>query len=254
MLDLDMVKIAAHRVTPGMVLPEEEMTARNTYHGLVRIKEYQLPIEETDSQEVNNHLKLAAHQMQAVGCRKAITAFSKDAYQILDLAPLKWRSGEDGLPIFGVFHPGNPLTGWSCRAPNTAGKVVPVVKLPASLADCYRDIEQLVEERAKEAYRSAFQHQGSRVETVEVELQAKFSGLIPIKVKEEMARALRSKLFRNLYIIAEVLKWQWNKIVTSRKGDPLVVGDDAAGQIWLITSFDTTSLEELFGSEFATKA
>lgn len=74
-----------------------------------------------------------------------------------------------------------------------------------------------------------------------VQLSAEFGGAIPLKVKEKIAAA-REDFGDSIFVIAEVPDLKVNVQVTMPRGDPLVVG--AAGhRLFLITDFDTTSLE-----------
>jgi len=173
-------------------------------------------------------------------------------YKRLDLTPLQWRTRK-GLPLLaifsltnGVFSLGarteqrryeryalydNPIYSW-----RTITKKVYTPSFPRSVKVCFEDVFARLLELAKQKKKT-------------IMLSAEFSGVIPLEAKQKIAEA--RKKFKDVFILAEVKDWtmEERKATTVKpkpapivRGDPLVVGWDGKG-LWLITSFDTTSLE-----------
>ena len=257
---IDMVKIAASRVVPGDVDPEELANLVQRRHSMQHTQRRLLPMEELSSHGVVEVVRDLEQEVAKLERHRRIVEFSKGEYQIQLLEPLKWRRADTRLPVLGVFNIDLPNFGFVGTAGSgreqlqqfvefgSRASVRIVPPLPKPVIDCYRDIIEQVRERAQTRYTSTPRAQG-----VEVSLVAKFNGLVPDYVKDEMVRAAKSKLFTRFYVIAEIVEWAWDTIVTSRKGDPILVGFDGH-EFWRIAVFDTTSAEQLMADEYSVKA
>lgn len=264
--EVDAVKAAACRVTPGDVDPEELGRLIVRRDQMAGVKRKLLPIEEVAAAPVVEVVRDLESKVARLQRRQRIVEFSKGEYQIQDVEPLKWRRADTHMPVFGVFHPNVPNFGFVATVGRTSAgmeglfdqlfssrerkrlnvRVLP--SLPDIVVDCYEDIIVLVNERAQATFRKA-----ANVQTVETRLTVKFDGLLPDHIKQEMVRAARSKLFRTFFIIAEVDEWKWNTVVTSRRGDPILVGFDGE-ELWRLKVFDTTSAEQLMADEYSYRA
>lgn len=86
------------------------------------------------------------------------------------------------------------------------------------------------------------------------EISARFGGILPEEVRALSFRARNSALFDEVFILAEVPKWQIKDTGTpllSRDGDPLLIGHEG-GRFWLLAAFDVTPVEEYVAREYAT--
>jgi hypothetical protein len=259
----DMVKVASQRVTPAIIDPERFLQAKNTQVALQRTVDGLLPLEADAKPKVLESISLTKIEQERLLRHRRIHEFSGGEYQILDIDVLKWRCAKTRLPIFAVFEANNSAAGFICRMsrPDETRLITPlesstkvietcmIPRLPMKMENCFRDIYAIAEEKTRNFF--AEEQRISKALSVEVTLLTRFGGIIPFEVKEEWARAKRSGLFRRFFIIAEVVEWAWNKIVTSREGDPLLVGYDGVDP-WLIKAFDTTSAERLVADEYAT--
>jgi len=239
----DMVKRAASYARRPVLDPDAVRIAHDRVEGAQKVKQTLLPIERAEFKNVGDMLARFTCESRKVSIQSRIAALGR-GYKILDLAPLKWRNAEH-LPFFGVFAHDNPLTGFRSvierdQRGNQKVESGPLFELPKPIRACFADIEEIVQERALRVAQTQF-----GVTKVETTLFAEFSGLIPLDVKEEMAFAAQTNLFQCLLIVAEVEEWKFNTIVTSRRGDPLVIGWDGF-QTWLIAVFDTTSAEQIY--------
>jgi hypothetical protein len=81
----------------------------------------------------------------------------------------------------------------------------------------------------------------------EYELRTSISGVIPRHVRDRIGEIGGN--FQEVFILAEA-KWSVKKVLTPiPPGDPLVIGYNGDAY-WLISVFDTTSLEKLVSDEF----
>jgi len=174
-------------------------------------------------------------------------------YKRLDLTPLRWRT-KKGLPLLAIFSLTNGVFSLGARTERqryerydsyrnywrtgtkTSTKQVHTPSLPKPVKACFDDVLAKILELAKQKKKTIL-------------LSAEFSGVIPLEAKQKIAET-REK-FKDIFILAEVKDWkiEERKATTVKprpapivQGDPLVVGWDGKG-FWLITSFDTTSLE-----------
>ena len=72
------------------------------------------------------------------------------------------------------------------------------------------------------------------------------------RVLGEVERARKANVFDEILIIAEAPRWEAQKVVPQQKLDPLVVGwVEKTGQMFLITSYNQTSLEKYLEDQAA---
>ena len=135
------------------------------------------------------------------------------------------------------------------------------LKIPGNFTVNYGDVvlkmlhtlETLVKDRQTLASQEAI----TELVVATGEISAKFDGLIPAKTRSNIRKAQKSKLFEEIYILAEVEEWaehmQLNIIKTvpplspALYKDPIVYGWTPSYQhrLWYIDSFDITDLENL---------
>jgi hypothetical protein len=156
-------------------------------------------------------------------------------YHRMDLMPLRWRNAA-GFPLLALFSLNNNKfkirarrigDGWGRF--ETRDVRQPKV-LPSQLHACYDDVYQLLEKMSLEKRKT-------------VTLEAQFVGAIPFEEKAKINRACQ--VFEGVYILAEVSKWKLKETAPTviKQSDPLVVGWDGRN-LWLVTSFDTTTIEK----------
>ena len=86
----------------------------------------------------------------------------------------------------------------------------------------------------------------------EISVTAQFQGVMPSEVRTEVRRVLEAEIFDDIFVICEAPKWVVNKTGRTSLRDPLVVGwDEETDQMFLIASFDPTTLEKYVQDQFA---
>jgi hypothetical protein len=148
-------------------------------------------------------------------------------YHNLSLDPLGWRN-KDGWPELVVFTFNSSTI--SFIASSRGSSILP--PLPQVLADTYEDVlTRLTEDATKRG--------------MQLRLILKFSGVIPDEAKRRMEKA-RQRGLEKFFVIAEPIKIEVvvEPIPVPMYDDPLIVGLDNSGQLWLIADFDTTPVEE----------
>ena len=85
----------------------------------------------------------------------------------------------------------------------------------------------------------------------EIAITAQFKGVMPADVRKKTKSVLDSDLFDDIFIICEAPKWIIDKTGRTSMKDPLVVGwIEKTDQMFLIASFDPTSLEDYVLTQF----
>jgi hypothetical protein len=147
-------------------------------------------------------------------------------YHGLSFDPLGWRNNS-GWPKLVVFTTESPTMTFT--ASSRGSNIDP--SLPVALSRPYQDVLNKLTEEANQ-------------QNKQLSLIFKMSGLIPkeAKAKADLARDRGLKVF----IIAEPTKVQLEvrPVPVPLHVDPLIVGLDTSGQLWLIADFDTTPTEE----------
>ena len=81
---------------------------------------------------------------------------------------------------------------------------------------------------------------------------AVYEGVVPETARQAIRKAQASRLFSQIFVIAEVPEWKLLFWPDSIEGDPIVIGwVGETEQAFLITVFDPTSLEQYVREQFA---
>ncbi len=163
--------------------------------------------------------------------KRALAAKLSQKYHRLNLKHLELRD-ESGWPKLGFFAltSANCLfsAGWNREGHTVVSSSEPA--LPRFIRSYYSDVfatlRRLVHSRRLQ----------------QAAIRCRFTGVIPDEVKSKIVEA--KKDFKTILILAEIPKWSLT--LTPERlpvGDPLVVGI-AGEEAFLITDFDTTSLED----------
>lgn len=159
------------------------------------------------------------------------------AYPVFDPRPLSWRN-KKGFPTLAPFSIYHPMLEFRVVGRRKSWDIAytreTTPDLPEPLICHYNDVFSTLEKVAKQ-----------RESTVK--LNARFKGIIPTSVKDEIATA--QEHLNYIYVIAEVDDWQVDVIAIPQIRDPLVIGFDGAN--WrLIATFDLTPVENYIYREF----
>lgn len=173
--------------------------------------------------------------------KEKVVAYAGNAYSMLSLKPLRWRdkAGRPKLVVYGLESPvfeirvqAKMMNSWSERRTYST---IFQPQLPKVIADCYDDIVVGLRETAVQDRRG-------------LRLTCEFTALIPDDVKKKIVEAQGD--FERIFIISEPGEFKLTKerrIAPKRQQavnkDPIVAGY-SKGVLWLIASFDTTSVEE----------
>ena len=166
-------------------------------------------------------------------------------FRKLSLDPLKWRDKKNQLPVLAVFSLDSPTCEIGVNYDHMARslKSLREPKMPEKMRECYNDIVK-------------------RCRTVAEKEKLQFTYIkttylgspIPAELKAKTLEAQSS--FEQVFLIAEVAKWDLIKgpemppPMPMRAADPIIAGW-AQGQLWLIGSYDLTTLENYVTSEFS---
>ena len=156
-------------------------------------------------------------------------------YPPFPMEALTWRN-KAGFPRLAIFSLSSPtmrigttstFSSWSYRR---GYQMTNQPVLTKDLKKLYKDVFDLTREMAKKSHKS-------------VVLEATFTGLIPLEVKEHIEKVKSN--FENIYLVADVPNWVVKKSepTLTKSIDPLVMGFDGL-EYWLIASFDPTSIEK----------
>ena len=263
---VELVKFAASHVLPLRYTPEGLQEAEQVRNRLVRFKRNLLPLEQ--AAPVNARLDEALHTYGELQAQQSVVRAFGSRYQILDPSVFTWRDAT-GMPRLMPFAISVPHSGFVFRvrdrnvineadifgggitSRSESCSMYPT--FPIHLTEHYADVLKVVAEKGRHHYHNQLSRSfpWQRVE-VEFKMLTSFGGYIPEEVKMNMLRAWHSGIFHRMVIVSEVAQWDENFVVTSRQGDPLVVGYDGY-QLWLLDAFDTTDLEQVVRDEFCTR-
>lgn len=173
-------------------------------------------------------------------------------YGCLSLEPLKWRD-KNKYPRLVVLSLDSPRFELSVKSetrweydgrrgddfPRTRYKGHISPKLPPLINNCYTDVLKNLEAKAKQKKKSIY-------------LATEYVGFIPDETRAKIQDA--EKQFKDVFIIAEAKHWSLvekksKQLPRPNRGDPLVVGFDGVN-LWIVDSFDLTSIERLVKTEF----
>jgi len=202
----------------------------------------------------------------------------EERYQCLSMKVLKWRN-DNGFPRLVPFLLSDPRFSigktWNTTHHRNPHEVIgSLLELPEPMRDLYDDVLDL--DLFKKG--SSKEISVDQYNNVQVGITAKFNGVIPQWVRDEISSAApdfqaTTKKHRwaedhwwrpwdrgvayghtdtHIFLITEVSDWVVNKEVIPYV-DPLVVGYKG-GYLWLICSFDETPLEEYARLEFSIRS
>ncbi len=268
----DQVKLAsgfARKPIPQPALIERlslevDATARH-------MKSY-LPVETLGHKEADLHLATAKDTLTKEQNVRNVVNKVGTRWQIFDPSPLSWLNKITHMPTFGVF-PVNDQSGeswlqsrWDIDV-NKGDEVFYkgfTSNMPPSYFKQYHIIENFFAAKLRQiTWRSIHERiDGYTRGSIELRIGSRFAGVIPPNVRQEIALAQDVGL-KDICIVAEVPEWSFSQQIShdptshvvvkpSRRGDPLVLAHDGSS-FWLISVFDTTSIEQLVADEFATK-
>lgn len=177
--------------------------------------------------------------------RAAVRSLTKyGQYGRLEFAPLKWRD-KDGYPSLVLMTLDSPKFIMGIRTVRQWGGSYRYAnvfepKLPLVLKENYADVAASLKDMAKDEKKSVY-------------LSTEFSGMIPDDARATIVKAQSE--FSQIFLLAEANKWQLEKkapkVIPVNTGDPIIAGFDGTN-LWVVGSFDLTSLERLVKSEFTT--
>ncbi len=202
-----------------------------------------LPIENGARHEINQ-------EIAELNTQKRITLAINGPYRKFHLAePLKWRRA-DGMPKLAVFSLADPVMAFEAEYiggnwSQDHSTVKP--NLPTVMLRCFNDVREKLYRESRERYRQT----SSSTRIGKITASAKFTGLIPPEAKKEI-EAAKQCFGNNIFLVAEAPQWKISEEVREvpiERKDPLVVGV-VEDQIFYITKFDPTNLENLLQSEF----
>lgn len=159
---------------------------------------------------------------------------------------LRWRrpDGNPKLVVFGMDHPEMQFEAFYSGDGWQRDYSVVRPNLPRVMEACYSDVREnlYLEARKRSAGKEIWEKRCL------MRLTAKFSGLIPGEFKDKIQTA-KKDFDSQVYLVAEAPKWELNEEVSIANRDPLVIGV-LENEIFYITKFDPTNLENLLTSEY----
>lgn len=166
--------------------------------------------------------------------------------ETLPYEPLRLRN-EQGQPIFAIYNimRENPVFCLEVKVeeyglfPTHKFQVREPSEMPHSIDECFIDMDQHLRKRIR---RGLF----GRLVNDECSMSTRYVGLIPQYARDKIREV--TPLISNVYLIAEANGWEYKTAPAPRpirQVDPLVVAF-AFRKIYLITSFDPTSPEQVF--------
>jgi len=168
-------------------------------------------------------------------------------YPQLDYSFLAWQKKDTKLPAFMVLSLDS--NEFSITVESEVDRVVDLddimwstePTLPEAILDQYENsILQIARLSIKD------------YDNEEISVSAQFQGVMPSEVRDEVRRVLKSGTFDQIFIICEAPKWIINKTGRTSLRDPLVVRwNEETDQMFLIASFDPTTLEQYVQSQYA---
>jgi hypothetical protein len=147
-------------------------------------------------------------------------------YHELSFEPLSWRNVQ-GWPSLVVFSTGSPTVTFTATSSNSW--ITP--SLPERLSRPYQDVLNILIRRAAK-------------KNNQQSLIFQLDGVIPEDARAKGVEAQQRGL--SVFLIAEPTRIEVveRPIPAPIDADPLLVGLDSSGQLWLIADFDTTSVEQ----------
>ncbi len=182
-----------------------------------------------------------------LAAEKVRLQMAKLGYPELDYSFLAWQKKDTKLPAFMVLSLDS--NEFSITVESTSDRVIDIEDtmwsieptLPEAILDQYENSILQIARLAIKDY-----------DNEEISVSAQFQGVMPSEVRSEVRRVLESGTFDKIFIICEAPKWTINKTGRTSLRDPLVVGwNEETDQMFLIASFDPTTLEKYVQDQFS---
>lgn len=175
---------------------------------------------------------------------------AKLGFSELDFTFLAWQKKDTKLPAFMVLDLDSTEFTITVRSMIDEGIVVVDID-----DDIIWSIEPTLPTALDKQYEKSIIHLAQiamdNYDDEEIAVSAQFAGVMPSDVRKKTKSVLDSELFDNIFIICEAPKWVINKTGRTSLKDPLVVGwIEKTDQMFLIASFDPTSLEDYVLTQF----
>ena len=212
--------------TPKSTEPKDLATIETEIEKVREASRGLLPIERSSSRRLAQIEKdlLRQRSMAQSGLKYA-------EYPEFPMEALTWRD-KRGYPRLAVFSLNSANFEIGIIVGREWGRMsyrkTHVPELPRPVLRMYDDVFLSLRDMAKEKRKS-------------MRLRATFQGLIPLDVKEQITET--QSHFKKTYIVAEASRWDLKESAPIRRVDPLLVGWDGY-RLWLLASFDTTSVEK----------
>jgi hypothetical protein len=249
----------------------EGIKAKNRLHTLKTMKREFLPIE--DPKEINQEIKRC--EVVVATHKSAVTAekIGSYGYQILTVDPFTWRNKE-GMPLLAPFSLDSNICAVDDRSfSDTFPKCVRpyyedvlrnlwlaklkmfwvigiLITLGISIMTAIMFGFEALPAAVIVGSLGAVSFCRDYYRRTRITREGSIGGVIPTEVKQEIKKAMRLGYFKEIFILAEVKQWVSKIVVTPPPDDPLVIGYDGE-KFWLITVFDTTSLEQHIADNYA---
>lgn len=221
-------------------------------HSLGNVLKLSFPVLERSKGDIERNINRVTHEMNSLlPCEEAarknyndLIADLKDAllsrhFRKIDKKILSWRR-KDGFPSLAIYD----VNQKNCYFKTTAGRMFGTISnetsIPFNLLSHYDDV-----------FDRLISIGGS------VQISAVMPGTIPVKIREKILGWTRTyryngQYFNKVLLIAEAPAWKVEKEVVPVNLDPIVVGMNERGTMWVLDTFDLTPLERIAVSEFTT--
>lgn len=182
----------------------------------------------------------------ATGRDRITTEMAKRGFPELDYTFLAWRKKDSKLPAFMVL---------DLESNHFVLKVEASGDKVTDEDDVMWSFEPDLPEAITNQFEASIIYLGQMAiddyDNDEIAITAQFKGVMPKDVRKKTRAVLESQVFDQIFVICEAPDWKINKTGWSFKKDPLVVGwIEETEQMFLIASFDITSLEDYVLTQF----
>lgn len=186
-------------------------------------------------------------EIQIISERETVTAeMAKRGFPELDYTFLAWRKKVTKLPAFMVL---------DLNSNQFTIKVEPINDNVNNIDDIVWSVEPLLPEAMLVQFEDSIIYMAQMAiddyDNEEIAISAQFKGVMPKDIRKKTKSVFDECIFGEIFVICEAPDWTINKTGWSFKKDPLVVGwIDKTDQMFLIASFDITSLEDYVLTQF----
>ncbi|HBC44974.1 MAG: hypothetical protein UX08_C0013G0027 [Candidatus Collierbacteria bacterium GW2011_GWB1_45_35] len=194
-------------------------------------------------ENVDSQLK----DLQTATEREFITIeMAKRGFPELDYSFLAWRKKVSKLPAFMVL--GLETNEFSVSVEAMRSDIVDLNDIDYEFEP---DLPKVIMDQFLDSILYLGKLSANKYDDGEIAITAQFNGVMPAEVRKKTMKVLEDEIFDNIFIICEAPAWNINKTGRTDKKDPLVVGwVDETDQMFLIASFDPTSLEDYVLTQF----